>query len=54
MRIAEVKREMQNAINEAYVIPSFYARCVPAKGNIPTVEEFLEYTTQRVKLKTGA
>lgn len=44
---------MQGAINMAYVAPGFYVRSVPAKGSIPTVEEFLEYTAQRIQLKSG-
>ena len=41
--VAEVKREMQKAIDSAYVDPNFYARCVQRKGEIPTIEEFLTH-----------
>lgn len=48
--VAEVKKEIQLAINEAYVTPNSYARCIPSKGDVPTVEEFLEYCVKRIKL----
>ena len=41
--VEEVKREMQAAINSAYENPNIYARRVPSKGKIPTIDEFIEY-----------
>jgi len=46
--IEKVKKEMQSAINDSYVNPSFYARCVPRREEVPTVDEFIEYMANRV------
>ena len=48
--VEEVKRDMQEAINAAYVKPTFHAQCVPSKGAVPTVEEFLKYSANRVSV----
>lgn len=47
--IAEVKRDMQEAINVAYKNPTLQANCVPRKGDAPTVDELINYTANRVK-----
>ncbi len=47
--IGVVKREMQNAINYAYIKPSFHANCIPRKGEVPTIDEFINYTSNRIK-----
>ena len=52
LSVSALKKEMQAAIDEAYVTPNFNARCIPSKGDIPTVEEFLEYTVQRTRRRT--
>lgn len=41
--VAEVKQEMQLAINSAYVTPNAAALAVPRKGAIPTPDEFIDY-----------
>lgn len=46
--IQEVKRDMQEAINSAYIRPNIYARYIPRKCEIPTVEEFIEYVSNRI------
>jgi len=47
--VVALKKEMQAAINEAYMTPSLHAKLIPSKGDIPTVEEFMEYTVQKIK-----
>jgi len=49
--IAEVRREMQAAINETYKNPNAAALAVPRKGDVPTPEEFIVYVAQRVRIK---
>ena len=46
--VAEVKHDMQAAIDEAYKSPNWYARCVHSKGGKPTSEEFITQLAQRV------
>lgn len=46
--VKELKSEMQDAINQAYAAPNFFANCVPRKGETPTIDEFVEYTVRRV------
>jgi len=46
--IAEVRREMQLAINAANEKPNAAALVVPRKGAIPTPEEFIKYTASVV------
>ena len=41
--VAEVRRDMQLAINAAYEKPNAAALAVPRKGAIPTPEEFIKY-----------
>ena len=49
--VAALKKEIQAAINEAYSTPNLYARQVPSKKDIPTVEEFLEYAARKAILR---
>jgi len=49
--VTALKKEMQAAINEAYVKPNLQARDIQPKGDIPTVEEFLEYAMQKITLQ---
>ena len=44
----EVKREMQTAINSAYVFPNDKALNIPRKKEIPTVGEFIEYSVNQI------
>ena len=46
--VDEVKREMQDAINAAYVFPTPEALSVPRKNAVPTVDEVIAYTIQRM------
>ena len=46
--VAEVRRDIQTAINAAYIYPTFHAQCVYRKGDKPTPEEFLSHITRRV------
>ena len=47
--VAEVKRDMREAIDAAYEKPNFHARCVYRKGEKPTVEELIEHIARRIK-----
>lgn len=46
---AEVKEEMEKAIASAYENPNELARRVPRKGEIPTVEEFLDFVVMNLR-----
>lgn len=48
--VSEVKKDMQEAINAAYQNPTLYANCVPRKDEIPTVDEFISYASNRVEI----
>jgi len=48
--VAEVKRDMQVAIDEAYKNPNFHAQCVYRAGNKPTPEEFITHMARRVQV----
>jgi hypothetical protein len=47
--VAEVRRDMQAAINEAYENPNAAALAVPKKGAIPTPEEFISHIAGKVR-----
>ncbi|HBV67862.1 MAG TPA: hypothetical protein DEF04_06540 [Clostridiales bacterium] len=52
--VAEIKREMQAAINEAYNstdngITRAYQERVPRNGDIPTVDEFIRYAADEAR-----
>ena len=47
--VTEVKRDMQEAIDEAYKNPTFHAWCVYSKDEKPTIDEFVEHLARRVK-----
>lgn len=53
--IAEVKQDMQAAINGAYENPlndgitRSYQNRIPRKNDVPTVEEFIIHTSKEVK-----
>ena len=46
--VDEVKRDMQEAVNEAYKNPNFHARAVDYKGEKPTVDEFIDHMVRRI------
>ena len=46
--VAEVRREIQAAIDAAYINPSFHAQCVLRKGSKPTPEELMSHITRRI------
>ena len=48
--VKEVKRDMNEAIDAAYVNPNFHARCVYSEGATPTVDEFIAHVARRVKV----
>ena len=48
--IQEVKRDMQAAVDAAYVNPAFHAQCVCSKGATPTVDELVTHVARRVKM----
>lgn len=48
--VSDVKKDMQEAINEAYKNPTMHANCVPRKGEVPTIDEFISYTANRVRV----
>jgi len=47
--IKEVKRDMQEAVNETYKKPTFHAKCVYSEGEKPTVDEFIDHIARRAK-----
>lgn len=53
--VAEVKQDMQRAINYAYQntpddgVTKAYQNRVPRKGTVPTVDEFLTYARRELK-----
>ena len=55
--VEEVKREMQSAIDETYKSPDnnditkAYQDRVPREGEIPTVDEFIHYVSNKAKNK---
>lgn len=55
--VEEVKREMQSAIDETYNnsdnndITKAYQNKVPREGEIPTVDEFIRYASNKAKNK---
>jgi len=44
----EVKREIQVAIDSVYENPNEAASVIPRKGDVPTIEEFIEYFVKRI------
>jgi len=50
--VDEVKREMQRAVQDAFIFPSYEAESIPRKGEIPTVSEFIEYAADRIGEET--
>lgn len=53
--VAEVKRDMQAAIDAAYMNPdtdeitAAYQNRVPRKGEVPTPEELIKYAAQKIR-----
>lgn len=46
---AEVRQEMQLAINAAYVKPNAAALAVPRKGVVPTTDEFIAFCACEIR-----
>ena len=46
--VKEVKRDMQAAIDAAYINPTFHARCVHSAGEKPTIDEFIDHCARRI------
>lgn len=51
--VAEVKRDMQEAIDAAYQNPNSAAMTVPRKGAVPTPDEFIAHVAKRVQDEGG-
>lgn len=51
--IAEVKCDMQDAIDAAYQNPNTVAQAVPRKGAVPTPDEFITHVAKRVQNEDG-
>ena len=49
--VAEVKREIQEAIKNAYDNPNFYARCIPCTNGTPTPEEFIAFMADKISVR---
>ena len=47
--VKEVKRDLQELVDETYKNPNFHARCVYCEGEKPTVDEFIDHLARRVK-----
>jgi len=47
--VAEVRREIQAAIDEAYKNPTTQALSVTRKGDIPTPKELINHVAKKVK-----
>lgn len=51
--VKEVKRGMQEAIDEAYKNPTFHAQCVYRKDEKPTVDELVDHIVRRITVKNN-
>ena len=47
MSVSDIKNEIQEAINAAYINPIFNARCMPCKGETPDADEFIVYMARK-------
>ena len=47
--VAQVKREMQKAIDSAYENPTAEAKSVNCKGNTPTADELINHVVQKIR-----
>ena len=47
--VAEVKRDMQAAIDAAYIKPNLSAQSVKRKGETPTPDEFIKHVVKAIK-----
>jgi len=47
--VDEVKRDIQEAINAAYIDPNSMAKHIPSKGDVPTIDEFVAFAINRIK-----
>lgn len=46
--VEEIKRDMQEAINAAYVSPNDAALGIKSKGTVPTIDEFITQTANKI------
>ena len=51
--VAELRREIQDAISSAFENPKPAALAIPRKGTVPTPEEFIEYCFHELLKKGG-
>ena len=47
--VKEAKHDIQVAIDKTYQNPTYYAKCVDSKGDIPTPEEFISHVALKVQ-----
>ena len=47
----EIKKDMQEAINSAYIKPNSKAAGISRKGDIPDIDEFVEYVIGQIDKK---
>jgi len=47
--VEDVKRDMQIAIDAAYVFPNTEAEKIPKKGEVPTIDEFIGFLVGQIK-----
>ena len=46
--VRQIKKDMQEAVNAAYINPNFHAKCVHSKEKVPTSEELIEHIIRRM------
>ena len=49
--IAELKKEMQDAINAAFVNPNEEAQKIPRKELVPSINEFIDFVIKQLMIK---
>ena len=47
--VEEVKREMQKAIDAAYLFPNYEVEKIPHKGETPTIDEFIKNAVDKIE-----
>lgn len=47
--VAEVKKDMQEAIDMSFLSANLYTRSIPCKGEKPTPSEFISYAAKRAR-----
>ena len=52
--VAEVKAEMQAALNVTFENPNHPAQRIPRKGAVPTIEEFINFAVDEISKNKNA